>query len=101
MIRDAAPVYTQIYPDPNDKDVIAVHFQECGPILEENKELRGYKQKSDWGRLIAQVPNNIIHQWLIEEWVKGNKHLRPFTREFNETVVRRKLQDPNWKYLLV
>ena len=97
----AAPVLTEIYPDPNDKSIVAVSVQDCDEILDQNKILREQTQKSDWGRHIAQVPNVIITKWLNEEWAKGNTHLRPFTKEFNETVVKKKLQDPNYKYLLV
>jgi hypothetical protein len=43
----------------------------------------------------------ILVRWLNEEYARGNTHLRLFTREFNETVVRRKLQDPDWAYLRV
>ena len=86
----------------NDKDgIIAVSYQDCEPILELNKKLADLEQTSDFRRLVARVPDNIIHQWLIEEWIKGNKNLRPFTKEFNQTVVLPKLRDPNWKYLLV
>jgi hypothetical protein len=41
----------------------------------------------------------IIVRWLNEEYARGNIHLRPFTREFNETVVARKLRDPEWRLL--
>ncbi len=96
-----APVITELYPDCSDKNIIAVHYQDCEPILEDNKIVRDNPDKGEWGRKIASVPNNLIHQWLIEEWVKGNKDLRPFTREFNMTVVLPKLRDPAYKYLLV
>src|SRR4029077_3908971 len=96
-----APVKTIIFPDANDKDVIAYSEQDCDPILEDNKELREHNKSRDWGRMIAQVPNILLYQWLVEEWVKGNKHLRLNSREFNQTVVLPKLRDPNYKYLLV
>lgn len=96
------PHFTEIYPDPNDKTILAVTYQDAEPVLENNKVLRNrLKGGEDGGRLIASVPTNIIYQWLVEEWVKGNTNLRPFTREFNETVVLPKLRDPNWKYVLV
>ncbi len=96
----SAPVLTEIYPDPNDKSIIAVSSQDCDPILEQNKALREQSQKSDWGRHVAQVPNNIINQWLIEEWAKGNLHLSVYSQEFRE-LVWRKINDPNYKYLRV
>ena len=41
----------------------------------------------------------ILVRWLNEEHARGNTHLRLFTREFNETVVRPKLRDPEWRFL--
>ena len=73
-------------------------IQDVEPILDVNSELRKQKQKSDWGRHIASIPNVIYVKWLNEEHAKGNTHLRPFTAEFDE-IVQRKLRDPEWKYL--
>ena len=94
----STPVLTEIYPDPNDKSIVAVSYQDCDPILENNKELRSRTWKSDGGRHIADVPNVLINQWLTEEWTKGNLHLRLGTPEWQE-VMRKKLSDPNYKYL--
>lgn len=98
---NARDLVLQLHPNPKSDDVIASTWQDCEPILDLNKQLADEQQTSDFRRMVARVPAVIIHQWLVEEWVKGNKHLRPFTREFNQTVVLPKLRDPNWKYLLV
>jgi len=95
------PVRTVIRPDPSDKRLLALSWQDYSHVLEQNKVFRDLPKKSTWARLKAQVPNNLIHQWLNEEYAKGNTKLRPFTREFRETVVAKKLADPNYKYLLV
>jgi hypothetical protein len=79
---------------------VSVSTQDCDPILEENKALRDQTQKSDWGRLIGQVPNVVVNQWLNEEWSKGNLHLRLHSAEFR-AIMRKKLNDPNYKYLRV
>lgn len=94
-------VVTTLYPDKNDKTIIAHSYQDCQEILDQNALLRDAPNTLEWGRLVARVPNNIIHQWLVEEWSKGNTDIRPFTRRFNVEVVQRKLRDPNYKYLLV
>jgi hypothetical protein len=78
--------------------IIASTTQDVEPVLERNKALRGRSQRHDCARLIADIPAVIIVQWLNEEYARGNIRLRPFTREFNETVAR-KLQDPEWAYL--
>lgn len=85
---------------PHARDsLIHVHsMQDVEPILERNAMLRSLPQKSDWGRHVASIPNVILVQWLNEEWARGNVALRPFTREFDE-LVKRKLADPDWKYL--
>lgn len=74
--------------------------QDVEPILERNKELRSIEQKSDWGRHIASIPNVILVRWLNEEYARGNTQLRMFTPEFN-AIVKKKLYDPEWKYLRV
>lgn len=83
---------------PKDSLVVVHSMQDVEPILEYNKELRTQPQHSDWGRHVASIPNVIITQWLNEEWMRGNVGLRPFTKEFDE-LVKRKLNDPDWKYL--
>jgi hypothetical protein len=90
---------TELILDRAGGHIIASTTQDVEPILERNKALRGESQRHDCARLIADIPAVIIVQWLTEEYARGNTHLRPFTREFNETVVARKLQDPEWAYL--
>jgi hypothetical protein len=82
----------------NDREIIASTTQDVEPILERNKALRGERQKSDWGRHIATIPNVILVKWLNEEYARGNVSLRMFTREFNELVAR-KLRDSDWRFL--
>jgi hypothetical protein len=91
---------TELILDRADRRIIASTTQDVEPILERNKALRGETQQGhDCARLIADIPAVIIVRWLNEEYARGNTHLRPFTREFNETVVARKLKDPEWAYL--
>jgi hypothetical protein len=90
---------TKVILDRNDRKIVAVTSQDVEPILELNKARQNEVQKHDCARLIADIPCVFLVQWLNEEHARGNTQLRLFTREFNETVVKRKLQDPDWKWL--
>jgi hypothetical protein len=93
---------TELLLDRGERKIVAVSTQDVEPILELNKARRASSQQGhDCARLVADIPAVILVRWLNEEYARGNTHLRLFTREFNETVVRRKLQDPDWAYLRV
>src|SRR5262249_54234311 len=80
--------------------LILDRVQDVEPTLELNEHFRSVKQKSDWGRAVAEIPPIFIEKWLNEEWARGNVSLRPFTPEFDE-LVDRKLNDPDWKWLRI
>jgi hypothetical protein len=84
--------------DSNGEDLAVKHTQDVEPILEANKRLRDERQKSDWGRHVASIPNVIYMRWLQEEYDRGNVSLRPFTQEMDD-IVAKKLKDPEWAYL--
>lgn len=86
--------------DEAEDTLVLDRVQDVEPHLEHNKFLQTLRQKSDWGRHVAHIPNIFYEKWLREEWDRGNTHLRPFTVEFDE-LVERKLQDPDWKFLRV
>jgi hypothetical protein len=93
---------TSLLFDRGERKIVTVSTQDVEPILERNKALRGEPQsRHDCARLVADIPAVILVRWLNEEYARGNTRLRLFTREFNETVVRRRLQDPEWAYLRV
>lgn len=89
---------TDLLLDRNDGRIIAYSEQDVEPILDRNHALRGERQKSDWGRHVATVPNVILLKWFNEEYERGNVTLRMYTKEFDELVAR-KLKDPEWAYL--
>ncbi|MGZ3349212.1 MAG: hypothetical protein ACXU89_09730 [Xanthobacteraceae bacterium] len=91
---------TDVLFDRGEKRIIAVTTQDVEPILERNRMLRGERQRSDFGRHVANIPNVILVRWLNEEYARGNAELRMFTAAFN-ALVARKLQDPDWKHLRV
>jgi hypothetical protein len=78
--------------------VIASTTQDVEPILARNARLREGRQRGEWGRHVASIPNVILLKWLNEEHARGNTGLRLFTREF-DALVARKLADPDWVYL--
>ena len=91
---------TELLLDRGRRKIVAVSIQDVEPILARYRALRGEPQGGhDCARLVADIPAVILVQWLNEEYARGNTHLRLFTREFNETVLRHKLQDPEWKFL--
>ena len=84
--------------DSNGKDFAVESVQDVEPILERNKQLRGERQRSDWGRHVASIPNVIMTRWLNEEWERGNTTIRLFGPEMDR-LVERKLKDPDWAWL--
>ena len=79
-------------------DLVVHSYQDVEDIIERNKALRAMPQTSEWGRHVATIPNNILVQWLNEEWARGNVDLRLGSREFDALIARR-LKDPDWAYL--
>lgn len=80
---------------------LTVHtYQDVEDIIERNKKLKSEPQNSEWGRHIATIPNNVLLQWLQDEWARGNVNIRMFDEEFNK-LVQRKLHDHDWLFLRV
>lgn len=85
--------------DEGSDTLILNRVQDVEPFLEHNKYLQSVRQKSDWGRHHASIPMVFLEKWLNEEWARGNVDLRLFSPEFDK-LIERKLQDPDWKFLL-
>jgi hypothetical protein len=80
------------------RDLIVQSYQDVEDIIEDNKRWKNAgKQTGPW-RKTSTIPNNIILQWLNEEWERGNTTIRLFSEEFRR-LVQRKLRDPDWAYL--
>jgi len=88
----------RIHRDHGERTTTFEVVQDVQPILEWNKVLRSQRQKSDWGRHVASVPNVIVNRWLMEEWQRGNVTMKLGDAEFMQ-MVQRKLRDPDWAYL--
>jgi hypothetical protein len=80
-----------------DGDLTVHTYQDVEDIIEHNKKLKGERQTGDL-RHIASIPNNILIQWLNEEWARGNVNMKLFDEEFNKLVAR-KLRDHDWLFL--
>jgi hypothetical protein len=93
MVMSGTPVITQLK---LTGGTLAVrHYQDVEDIIETNKRLRAAPQKSDWGRHIATIPNNILLQWMLEEGVPV------FGMPAHEwdRFLKKKLNDPDWRDL--
>lgn len=88
---------TRVWRD-SDGTIIANTYQDVEGILDDNKRSQNDPYKTDWGRPIADIPNNIAYGWLVEEWKRGNVNLRYLSAEW-KALVRAKLRDPDWRWL--
>lgn len=77
-------------------DVTYIHTeQDVEDIIERNKYLykedKGQGVKDDWW-YVGNIPNTVIHKWLIEDGIDvyNKDHWQ---------AVRRKLNDPEYRYL--
>lgn len=93
-------VITQLRLDRTEKLIVAESMQDVEPIIEHNKKLQGERQKSDWGRHVASIPNIFLNKWLNEEHARGNTGLRLFSEDFNK-IVQKKINDPEYRFLRV
>jgi hypothetical protein len=78
-----------------DGDLVVRSFQDVEDIIERNKRLQNEPQKSDWGRHVATIPNNILLQWMQEE---GVPVFGMPAHEWDK-FLKKKLRDPDWRHL--
>jgi hypothetical protein len=87
--------------DHDTKSIIVGQWQDVEDIIEENKRLANEpKPRSDWGRHYATIPHNIRFKWWIEE-TNGDWRMPIFSARFENEIVAKKLEDPEWRYLRV
>ena len=84
--------------DYGERKTHLVSWQDCEPILDNNKRLQSTPQKAETFRHIGTIPNVILFRWLKEEWDRGNTTLRYLSQEFLQLIAR-KLRDPDWMWL--
>lgn len=80
--------------DFEDDKFVFGRTQDVEPILDANKAFQNNRQTGDF-RLIASIPVVILERWIIED---GVNYLAIDKLEFSQ-LIRRKLRDPDWKWL--
>jgi len=87
-----------------DGKVEQIHVQDIEKIIDQNKVdqndsafKNGYTENSDM-KHVARVPLVIWKQWWMEENKRRSKSIPIYGKEMHE-VVRRKLNDPDNKFL--
>ena len=83
--------------DRSEKKIHFERIQDVEPILDHNKALQSMPQKSDFMRHIATIPCVILEKWANEDGVNIFK----MPREDYSRYLRKKLNDPEWRYLRV
>ena len=73
-------------------------FQDAEDIIERNKVLKNAGKQTGDFRHRGQIPNNVLLQWLNEEYARGNFNMKLFDEEFNK-MVDKKLNDHDWLFL--
>ena len=87
--------------DPDRNQIIIGHWQDVEDIIERNKRLANEPPRQfDWGRLVATIPHGVRFKWWIEE-TNGNPEMPIFSARFENEIVAKKLEDPEWRYLRV
>lgn len=73
-------------------------YQDVAPYLERNQELYNatpeFGKSTQW-REVADIPNAIAHEWIMEFRAKGIEFWSPEGMK----EIKKKLNDPNWKRL--
>jgi hypothetical protein len=93
MVMSGSGLITQL--KLTDGTLAVRHYQDCEDIIERNKRLQQEPQKSDWGRHVATIPNNILLKWMLEE---GVPVFGMPAHEWDK-FLKRKLSDPDWRDL--
>jgi hypothetical protein len=88
-------VVTRVHLDRGEGKIHFERVQDVAPIIARNKALQHVAQTSDWARHVASIPNVILEKWMNEE---GVNYLAVPADEFAR-LIRRKLADPDWRWL--
>ena len=90
-------VIARIHLDADGDHFTLEHVQDVESILDRNAALRLEPQHSDFGRHIASIPNVILLRWMTEDGV----NLLGLPGEEWGRYIKRKLDDPDWRFLRV
>ena len=91
-------VISTFHYDPDGEKSTVETTQDVEPILERNKALQnqddGYSPSREWRR-IASIPLVVAQQWMKEDGVNW----LALPRRERQIYLRRKLRDPQYRYL--
>jgi hypothetical protein len=80
------------------RNLVVHSYQDVEDIIESNKRAHLDGKQTGNFRKVADIPNNVLNQWLVEEWARGNVDMKLFDEQFN-ALVKRKLNDHDWLFL--
>ena len=87
--------------DQANNRIVFGQWQDVEDIIENNKRLASETpRQNEWMRHIATIPHNIRFKWWIEE-TNGNPEMPIWSLRFENEIVAKKLEDPEWRYLRV
>jgi hypothetical protein len=92
----SSAVNISIRKDPGDRLLTVCQWQDVEGIVEHNKRLANeQKPRSDWGRHYATIP----HIWRYKWWDEagGDMTAGPFSMRFENEVIAKKLEDPEFR----
>jgi hypothetical protein len=82
---------------PHSDGTFTIHrWQDAEPIIETNKVLQSLPQRTDGLKHIASIPALIYEQWVKET----DGELMRMPSHEQAKFFRRKLNDPQWRFLL-
>ena len=83
------------YDEMADRSIIQTS-QDCEPIIERNKAVQSEKNDiGDWARHVATIPLVVAQKWMQDDGVNFLAMGKADRRKY----LRRKLNDPEWRYL--
>lgn len=91
-------VVSKAFYDAGERSFTFLRVQDVEDIIDNNKRLQNEQQRGEWFRQTAEIPNIILHQWLLEEHARGNVTAKLYTKEFDE-IIKRKINDPDYAWL--
>jgi hypothetical protein len=88
-------IETRPHFDAAERKFVFERWQDCEPIVENNKAFQNAGKQTGDFRLVASIPNVVLEKWINED---GVNYLALPKGEF-ERLIRRKINDPDWAWL--
>lgn len=81
-----------------DGNSVVKTTQDVEPVIERNKKLQNEPKSQvsmDWSRWVASIPNVVALKWMKEDGINWMR----LPRIEKNRYLKRKLDDPDWRYL--